>query len=310
MTQQTQGLRITVLAGGVGPEREVSLSSGQSVWEALNRLGHQGTLCDITPDDLSALDEPADFVFIALHGEFGEDGTLQAELDRRGVPYCGSGAEASRRAMNKVAAKECFRAANIPTPRAEIVNKETIDGVVERLGVPVVIKPIASGSSVDTVIPRSAPEIDAELRRLIERHDALLVEEFIDGPEFTVGIVGTQAVPVCQIIPAQGFYDYEAKYLRDDTRYEFEIDLPAELLAHMQTLSVDAFAALGCAVFGRVDWMVDRASHELYALEINTIPGFTSHSLLPKAAARVGISFDQLCQRIVELSLARFCKGA
>ena len=299
-------LRITVLAGGVGPEREVSLASGAAVQAALARLGHRATQRDIRPDDLRALDEPADFVFIALHGEFGEDGTLQAELERRGLPYCGSGATASQLAMNKVLAKQRFEAAGVPTPAYVVVQADSDPAALAAFGPPAVVKPAASGSSVDTTIERTAEGLAAAVQRVVSRHGTVLAERYITGREFTVGILGETAVPVCEICPAGEFYDYEAKYVRDDTEYRFDLDLPAELLARMQALSVQAHQALGCAVFSRVDWMVEDGSQALYALEVNTIPGFTSHSLLPKAAARVGVGFDELCQRIVELSLARF----
>ncbi|HNQ22098.1 MAG TPA: D-alanine--D-alanine ligase [Phycisphaerae bacterium] len=298
-------LSITVLAGGIGGEREVSLESGRAVHAALARLGHRVRLRDITPDDLSALEDAGDFVFIALHGPFGEDGTLQAELDRRGVPYCGSGAEASARAMNKVEAKRCFERAGVPTPPYAVADRGNLAQVVASFATPAMLKPVASGSSVDTCIVRTPETLRATVGELVSKYGEALLERFIAGREFTVGILGDQALPVCEIRPAREFYDYHAKYLSDETKYLFDFDLPEELLRRMQELSVCAHQALGCAVFSRVDWMVEEATGRPFALEVNTIPGFTSHSLLPKAAARVGIEFDRLCQRIVELSLAR-----
>ncbi len=297
-------LNITVLAGGVGVEREVSLQSGQAVFDALTRLGHHAHLCDVSPDNLTALDRPADFVFIALHGEFGEDGTVQGLLDARNVPYCGTGSAASRVAMDKVESKRRFEEAGVPTPRYVVVDGATVDGVGSRFGAPAVVKPVSSGSSVDTFIARTTEALEARAADVVSRHGAALVETYVQGPELTVGVLGDRALPVCEIRTRREFYDYDAKYIDDDTQYLFDVDLPDELITRVQALSVVAHRALGCAVFSRVDWMVDRATMLPYALEVNTIPGFTSHSLLPKAAQRCGIGFDELCARIVTRSLA------
>lgn len=301
-------LDVTVLAGGPGVEREVSLNSGRAVLQALCRLGHRVTLCDISPDDLSALDRPADIFFIALHGEFGEDGTLQALLDGRGLRYCGSGAAASRVAMDKAQAKDRFERAGIPTPAYEIAERNGLPDLASRFKPPAVVKPVACGSSVDTHIVRTPDELHSAAATLVEKYGVALVERFIAGPELTVGILGDEALPVCEIRTDREFYDYQAKYNDDNTQYLFDLDLPAELLRRVQRLSLDAHRALGCSVFSRVDWMVDAETLEPYVLEINTIPGFTSHSLLPKAAGRVGLTFERLCQRIVELSLQVDCR--
>ncbi len=305
LRKRIRTLDITVLAGGPGAEREVSLDSGRAVCEALRRLGHQVVQRDITPDDLSALDRPADFVFIVLHGEFGEDGAVQAELDARGLRYAGSGAAASHLAMNKVESKRRFEEVGIPTPPYEVVDRPHLHGLATRFALPAVVKPVASGSSVDTHIVRSAADLHQAAASVVERYGEALVERYIAGPELTVGILGDRALPVCEIRTRREFYDYDAKYRDDDTRYLFDLDLPAGLVAQVQRLSLTAHEALGCEVFSRVDWMVDAQTRVPHRLEVNTIPGFTSHSLLPKSAARVGLSFDQLCQRIVELSLDR-----
>ena len=298
-------MRVTVLAGGPGMEREVSLSSGQAVLSALERLGHQVVLRDIGPDELSALDLPADFIFVALHGEFGEDGTLQAELESRGLKYSGSNAASSRLAMNKVLAKRRFGNHGIPTPDYAIIDSANLFEGLVTVRLPSVVKPVASGSSVDTSIVRTREALEAAAALVVNRYGEALVEQYIDGYEFTVGILGDRALPVCEIRTKREFYDYQAKYIDDDTQYVFELEYPAELLSRVQRLSLDAHRALGCSVFSRVDWMVDRITQQPYILEVNTIPGFTSHSLLPKAAARIGVSFDQLCQRIIELSCAQ-----
>lgn len=284
-------------------EREVSLHSGQAVEAALRRLGHEVCVRDVGPDDLTALELPNDFVFIALHGEFGEDGTLQAELDGRGLRYSGSGSAASRIAMNKVAAKQCFIRAGIPTPRFTVIDPSNISHALSDIELPAVVKPVSSGSSVDTSIVRTALALESAVHLLVGRYGEALVEQYIDGFEFTVGILGESALPVCEIRTKREFYDYQAKYIDDDTEYLFDLSYPPALLEHVQRISLASHISLGCRVFSRVDCMVDRTTLEPFVLEVNTIPGFTSHSLLPKSAARIGMSFDQLCQTIIDRSL-------
>ena len=296
-------LDITVLAGGPGVEREVSLQSGRAVYDALLRLGHRATLCDIRPDDHSALERQADFVFIALHGEFGEDGTVQGLLDHRGLAYSGCGADASRLAMNKVDTKRRLQKAGLDTPAYEVVHGDNVEAVTANFELPAIIKPVASGSSVDMTIVRSEGDLRRALADVVERYGEALVERYVDGVELTVGVLGDEAMPVCEIQTNREFYDYQAKYVDDDTRYLFDIELPADLLRSVQDQSVVAHRALGCDVLSRVDWMVDRATLTPFVLEVNTIPGFTSHSLVPKAAERMGLTFEDLCQRIIELSL-------
>ena len=299
-------LRITVLAGGPGMEREVSLNSGEAVHAALQRLGHHVALRDVGPDDLAALGIPADFVFIALHGEFGEDGALQAELESRGIRYSGSDAASSRLAMDKVESKRAFERGGVPTPAYVVVDRGNIEDSLPTIRLPVVIKPVSSGSSVDTSIVHSRDALASAAALVIHRYGEALVEQYINGYEFTVGILGDEALPVCEIRTKREFYDYQAKYIDDDTEYLFDLDVSPTLLTCVQRISLQAHKALGCRVFSRVDCMVDRATLEPFVLEVNTIPGFTSHSLVPKAAARIGMSFDQLCQRIIELSWAGF----
>jgi len=304
--QWIEPLDILVLAGGPGPEREVSLQSGRAVHDALARLGHRPLLRDISPDDLSTFELPIDFVFIALHGEFGEDGTVQAELDRRGIRYSGCGEKASRIAIDKAKTKRIASHAGIVTPSFEVVSAENAAGAVDRLGIPAVVKPVDSGSSVDMTIARSKNVLQKAARQVAEKYGTALVERFVAGRELTVGILGDDALPVCEIRTKREFYDYQAKYLDDDTQYLFDLDLSSEAVSRVQRESLVVHRAIGCRVLSRVDWILDEMTGEPFLLEVNTIPGFTSHSLVPKAAARVGISFDQLCQRVVELSLASF----
>ncbi len=298
-------LRITVLLGGPSAEREVSLNSGKAVAAALNRLGHLVTCCDISPTDLSALDRPADLVFIALHGTFGEDGQLQAILSQRELPFVGSGSEASRLAMHKADSKEKFLEAGIPTPAFKVVTRNTINGVLGSWQLPTIIKPVNEGSSVDITIARDAFTFQSTVEQLLNKYGECLIEEYIKGPELTVGIIGDKALPVCEIRTPREFYDYEAKYTADSTEYLFDFDLPQALLREVQQLSLEAHRVLGCRDFSRVDWMIDAVDLHPYVLEVNTIPGFTDHSLLPKAAARDNLSFDHLCRQILSLAWDR-----
>ncbi len=298
-------LNITVLAGGPGTEREVSLESGRMVSEALSRLKHRVSLRDIGPDDLSALDIPADVVFVALHGEFGEDGQVQRVLESRSLAYTGSGPDASALAMNKVRAKQRFIAEGIPTPQFSLVTADHVSETLQATAGPVVVKPVDSGSSVDTFIPRDRDALAGALELVVTRYGEALVEHFVDGPEFTVGVLDGRALPLCEIRTKRAFYDYQAKYVDDDTQYLFDTTLPADLVAEIASLSERAHRALGCRDFSRVDWMVDRETRRPFAIEVNTIPGFTSHSLLPKAAGRTGVSYDALCQTMVEMACRR-----
>lgn len=298
-------LRITVLAGGPSAERDVSLKSGQAVANALESAGHSVQLADINPDSLDALDIPSDMVFIALHGAFGEDGQVQRLLEKRGITYCGCDARASALAMDKAAAKCRFVEASVPTPRFEVITPQRVDKILTGWQVPVVLKPTDQGSSVGCHIIHDAGQLEPTLRTLMSQHDRCLIEQYIKGLELTVGILGETALPPIQIRTKREFYDYQAKYIDNDTEYLFDIDLPAELLEEIRTLSVKAHQALDGREFSRVDWMVDEKTLRPYVLEINTIPGFTDHSLLPKAAQRIGLSFADLCQRIVEMAMAR-----
>lgn len=298
-------LKVTVLRGGPSPEREVSLTSGAAVAAALRREGYEVYEADIGPDDLAALDQPVDVVFPVLHGTFGEDGILQRILDDRGLRYVGSGAEASARAMDKVAAKDCVGRAGILTPEYEVWTAAGDGTLATRLPLPVVVKPVDQGSSVATFIVRDEARFPGAVREVAGQFGRALVEQFIDGDEITVGILGDQALPPICVRPKRPFYDYQAKYQDDATEYLFDAGHPASLLEQARRQSLTVFAALGCRHLARVDWMADRDGR-LWFLELNTIPGFTSHSLVPKAAARTGIPFDALCARLVEMAAASF----
>lgn len=296
-------LRITVLAGGPSAERAISLESGRAVADALRRRGHQVHVADIGPEQLDALDHPADVVFPALHGTFGEDGTVQHLLAARGLRFVGSDARASAIAIDKAATKARVAAAGIPTPRYEVWDASDLAAKsAPGLPLPVIVKPVDQGSSVGTTIVRDQVEFLPAVRLTTTTFGRALVEEFIVGRELTVGIIGDQALPPICVRPKRPFYDYEAKYLDDQTEYLFETGYEPALLEQAQALSRRAFGILGCRHLARVDWMID-ADNRLWFLEINTIPGFTSHSLVPKAATRIGVAFDDLVERLVRMAL-------
>lgn len=302
--------RVLVLRGGPSAERAVSLVSGKAVAKALREMGFEVQEADIGPGDLSALEGRFDVVFPVLHGRFGEDGQLQAILEERGLTYVGSDAASSRLAMDKWAAKEAFRAAGLQTAPAQLIRGQGGDEdgdlvrAVETMGLPIVVKPNFEGSSIGVVIARTAEEARTAVKTCLSLHGDCLVEQFVAGRELTVGVLAGETLPVLEVRTAGGFYDYAAKYEADTTQYLFDVDLPAEVVAEAAEAGRRAFEALGCRDFGRVDVIADRAGRS-WVLEVNTIPGFTDHSLLPKAAARAGKGFGQMCAQIVRLAWAR-----
>ena len=303
-------LDITLLCGGISAEREVSLNTGKQIAEALRAAGHRVWVADISPGDLSALDRPCDLVFPALHGEFGEDGQLQRILEERGLAFVGSGERASRLGMNKAATKVCLEAHGIPTPAWWMVTGEVGDKVtgwqgdkVTEVGVPCVIKPNEEGSSVGCRICMTVEDVKEHLAATLPRYGEMLVEKFVDGFELTVGILDGETLPVIWIKPAVEFYDYQAKYTREDTEYVFDIPLPEDVLVQVRRAAEDVHRLVGCRHLSRVDLMVDKKLHEVYVLEVNTMPGFTTHSLVPKAAAKAGIAFPALCDRLARMAL-------
>jgi D-alanine-D-alanine ligase len=303
MTMKT-AWRVTVLRGGPSAEREVSLVSGAAVASACRRLGCLVSEADIGPDNLSALDIPAEIVFPVLHGEFGEDGQLQAILEARGLCYVGSDSNASRLAMDKDASKRRWRAAGLPTAPWTCVDETTDLAVIDWPQPPLVLKPFSEGSSIGVVVCDDSRSLETCVRTAVRQYGRVLLEKRLTGPELTVGILEDVALPVIEIKPSLPFYNYEAKYDRDDTRYLFDTDIDRETCELAQGVAIKAFQSLGCRDYARVDCIVDREDG-LQLLEINTIPGFTSHSLLPKAAARVGIGFDELVGRLLRSAYAR-----
>ncbi|MCB9853826.1 MAG: D-alanine--D-alanine ligase [Phycisphaerales bacterium] len=305
LKRSEEKLAITVLSGGPGGEREVSLQSGQCVAAALRSRGHDVQVEDIAPDQLSGLAREVDCVFVALHGQFGEDGDVQQILERRRLAYCGSGPEACAAAMNKATAKERFIAGDVPTARFTVATRDNIRQAMAAWNLPVVVKPVSGGSSLSCYIIRDVTQFRPAIEMVIETHGACIVERYVPGLEIAIGVLGDQALPPIEIRTSRPFYDYEAKYVDDTTEYRFDVDLPESLLQSLGELSVQAHNLLGCRDFSRVDWRVDNNTMRPFALEVNVIPGMTSHSLLPKAAARVGIDMPELCQMLVEMAIRR-----
>ena len=295
--------KVAVLCGGSTAEREVSLRSGAMVLAGLREAGIDAHAFDPAERGLQALiDERFARAFIVLHGRFGEDGTLQGALEFLRLPYTGSGVLGSALAMDKLRAKLLWQASGIPTPPCELLSpRSDFHAVARRLGLPVMVKPASEGSSVGMSKVRQAGDLEEAYALAVNYDRTVLAEKFIDGAELTAGILGPTALPLIRLETPRDFYDYDAKYLRDDTRYLLPCGLAADRERALQQLCLDAFAALGCRGWGRVDLMLDR-SGEPFLLEANTAPGMTDHSLVPMAARHAGMSFSQLCVRILGLA--------
>jgi len=290
---QTKFQNAAVLKGGFSAERDVSLESGAAIANGLRKAGYTVTEIDVTSPDFTV---PAgvEAVFIALHGTFGEDGGAQARLTELGLPYVGAGVEASRIAFDKLLTEVCLRKAGILVPESETLRR----GDEPTMLPPVAVKPPRQGSSVGCSLVFDESEWPLALADAFQYDDEVLVQRFIPGREFTVGVVDGQVLPIVEIVTAAGWYDYTAKYKVDTTRYMIPAELDAETAARMKKTALKTFEALGARGFGRVDFRMTPEG-EQFVLELNTIPGFTSHSLLPKAAAAAGIEFSALCDRIM-----------
>ncbi len=301
-------LTIGVLMGGCSRERQVSLQSGRAVADALRSLGHAVRPCDVRPGDLGPeFLRGMDVTFLALHGPWGEDGQVQALLDSFGVCYTGSGPEASRLAMDKSAAKRRFSDAGVPTPAFRLAasgDSAMLADAFGALGPDLVVKPVADGSSIDVAMCDSREALCAAAEVVWGRGEPALVERRIAGRELTVGIVGRDALPIIEIRVPRGWYNFHAKYESERTEFIFEHGLAPDVEARVLGVALEAHDALGCRDLSRVDLILP-PDGEPQVLEVNTIPGFTSHSLVPKAAARAGIPFGRLCERIVALALQR-----
>ncbi len=297
--------KIAVLVGGPGSEREVSLATGRGVAKALRALGADVFEMEVRDENFE-LPPGTELAFIAIHGTFGEDGQLQRILEARAISYTGDGARASEIAFDKIESKKRFDAAGVTTPRWEVIAL----GGAPSIALPIVVKPPREGSTVGVVIVKEEKDLTAAISEVASFDRDLLVEEFIPGRELTVGVLGPQALPILEIKPKGGFYDFNNKYpfLNPQAGGGAEHVCPArideQLALRIQGLALDAFRALGLRVYGRVDVLLPE-SGEPTVLEVNTIPGMTEASLLPEAAAAAGISYPALCVRIIELSRAR-----
>jgi D-alanine-D-alanine ligase len=298
-------MNVTVLYGGPSAERQISLISGKAVIDGLRSMGHDVFAADIAPDNLAALDHPADVIFPVLHGQFGESGELQEILEARKLPFVGSGSRASRLGMNKVETKKAWEKAGLPTPGYRVLRRG--EAIPPAPG-SVVVKAIDSGSSIDVYVCKAPAELPAQAHQAIEqvlsRHPAVLIEQFIDGVELTVGILEEQALAPIRIVPKREFFDFEAKYKASDTEHRFDTGLPPGVVEQCRELAKRANDVVGALDLARIDIMLDRANKP-YLLEINTLPGFTPVSLLPEAAKHAGIEFGALVDRLVRRAAKR-----
>lgn len=293
--------KVAVLMGGKSAERPVSLKSGGMVLSALKSAGVDAHAFDPSERGLEALiGERFSRAFIALHGRFGEDGTLQGALEYLGLPYTGSGVLASALAMDKLRTKLLWQANGLPTPPFELLDSRTdFAAVAARLGLPIMVKPANEGSSIGMSKVREAGDLEEAFALAVNYDPMVIAEKFIEGTELTGAILGRAPLPLIRLETTGDFYDYEAKYVRDDTRYIVPCGLPADKESEVRQLCLKAFDSLGCQGWGRADLMMDNAGNA-YLLEVNTSPGMTDHSLVPMAARAVGVSYEQLCVKILE----------
>ena len=293
--------KVAVLLGGKSAEREVSLKSGARVLDALRRQSidaHAFDPAERTLDELAAFDR----AFIMLHGRYGEDGTIQGALELMGIPYTGSGVMASAVGMDKWRTKLLWRSVGLPVPEYVMLDSSSDFAAVEKqLGLPLFVKPACEGSSIGVTKVRQSGELRPAYAEAA-RHDTLVIaERGVMGGEYTVAILGNEALPIIRIVPATDFYDYEAKYLRDDTRYLCPCGLSDSREQELRALALEAFRVLGCRGWGRVDFLMDEQGNA-YFLEVNTSPGMTDHSLVPMAARAAGLSYEQLVLRVLSLA--------
>ena len=293
--------KVAVLAGGFSSEREISLDSGRAVLAALREKGVDAHAFDPKETPLGGLKTQGfDCAFNILHGIFGEDGTVQGALETLGIRYTGCGVLASAVAMDKYRCKLLWKGLGLPVPDYEVLRDDSDFAAVEaKLGLPLFVKPANEGSSVGVVKVKERGRLKDVYRELKQYKGEIIAEKFIGGGEYTCGIIGGKALPTVRIIPATEFYDLEAKYERDDTVYLCPSDLSDEDEQLMRELTVRAFDAVGGRGWGRIDFLKDETGR-LYLLEANTLPGMTSHSLVPKAAAQAGMDFPQLCIEILK----------
>jgi D-alanine-D-alanine ligase len=296
--------RVAVLYGGDSAEREVSLNSGKAIFNALQKNAIDAVLIDAVDDLVEKIKQAKpDRIFIALHGAGGEDGRVQALLEFLNLPFTGSGVQSSALAMDKWFSKQIFTVSGIPTPAYRLLTDETdMSEVVSDLGEALMIKPAHEGSSIGMSKTAKADELIPAYKKAAQYDSCVFAEQVVVGQEFTVAIIDGQALPVIKLETDHLFYDYEAKYISNDTRYICPCGLSVEKEKELQDLAVKTFSALGCEGWGRVDFMCDE-NFNFYALEVNTVPGMTDHSLVPMAAKQTGMEFDDLVVKILSQTL-------
>ncbi len=314
LAHENRKLNVAVLMGGIGAERDISVDSGRFVAGALKEAGLDVVTADVAPDNLDILEQGSvDVFFIALHGRFGEDGRLQQILEDKSLCYTGSGPAASRLAFDKMASKKAFAEAGVPVPPVLELSSRTnirqLEGRLNRLGEKYVIKPVRQGSSVGVEIIDGSKRAFAAAQKCVSEFGDCMIEKFIPGRLVTVGILGGEPLPLIEVKTQRDFYDYQAKYHDDRTEYLFDTITNAAVEANIKAAGLDCFGALGCRDFARVDFILSDDA-VAYALEANSIPGLTSHSLLPKAAEKAGLSMSNLCLRIVEAALTEKNRAA
>jgi D-alanine-D-alanine ligase len=305
VTEAKEFGRVAVLFGGTSSEREISLKSGNACLAALQKRGVDAHAFDPAKKPLSELVHRFDRVFIALHGPGGEDGTVQGALEFLGLPYTGSGVMGSAIGMDKLRTKRLAQAAGVPTTDYVILRSVAdLENCVERLGLPLIVKPATQGSSVGMTKVEKAEQMAAAYQAASLLEPTVFAEPWITGGEYTVAILQGRALPSIRIETPATFYDYQAKYFRNDTRYSCPSGLSAEAEKHLANLALATFGAVGAEGWGRADFMMDKAGKP-YLLEVNTVPGMTDHSLVPMAATALGISFEQLVWQVLETSFTR-----
>lgn len=302
--------KVAVLRGGTSEERKVSLASGESVAAALKTVGFQVTVLDPAEkqDLIDLIENDYDVAFLALHGRGGEDGTIQGFLETIGLPYTGSGVYASALAMSKCKAKECYKAAGLPTLPSVTLSKGegySVDDIVNALGDHCVIKAAKEGSSIGLYIAEGADAIADAIVKAFEHDDQVLVEKFCKGRELTVGVIGNDdptALPIIEIVPRNEFYDYDAKYSPGGSSHICPAEIDEETAAGIRSCAERAHKAIGCRGESRTDFLLEE-NGDYWMLETNTLPGMTSTSLLPDAASKTGLSYENLCKKLIELAL-------
>lgn len=307
--------KVGVLFGGRSAEREISIMSGNGVLQALKSKGVDAHAFDPGQRTLAELAaQNFDRVFIALHGRFGEDGSLQGALEQLGIPYTGSGVMACAIGMDKVYTKLIWLMHGLPTPKYAVLDKSTdLERVVLDLGLPLIVKPPHEGSTIGITKVVAGVDLQAAYDVAAQFDDVVLAEEFVTGREFTVAVLGkgghARALPVVEIVAPAGNYDYQAKYFTDDTQYFCPAELDLATRTEMERIAVEAYRALDCEGWGRVDVLLRACDNKQFLLEVNTSPGMTTHSLVPMAARAMGISYEDLCLEILRSASLKMSKG-